>query len=651
MIIRSAAFILLSLILYITSYAQPAGDALTVFTVARKPVTADEFIYLYKKNHQNKPDEFTTEKIEEYLNLFINFKLKVTEAQKRGIDTTQAFRNEFNTYKEELRKPYLPDSRLLDSLVRLTYDRMKEEISASHILINVAPDAQEADTLKAYNKILELRERALKGESFEALAETNSNDPSSKVNKGNLGYFTALQMVYPFETAAYSTKKGDVSMPVRTNFGYHIIKVNDRRPAQGEVEVSHIMVRTGENKDNEQSKEAIFQIYEQLRKGVDWNDLVKEKSEDPASKDQGGRLRPFGVGVMGAVPEFEKAAFELKEPGDFSDPFQTQFGWHIVKLERKIPLPSFEEMSASLKGRVSRDERVQVSKQALYEKIRKEYGYLENTSTKTSVFSLADTTVNNGNWKPAVNRDEILFTLDGKNFSSGDFLDYVQKKQQPNSQNPAGYVEELFNAFVEEQLVAALERKITEQSPDYRWLLKEYYEGILLFDIMEKEVWNKASEDSVGQRKYFDQHAAEYKAGERIKGRIYSSTTKAHIDELKPLLEENDSARIANLVSTYRIKHEQGSFEKEDRIVLDKITWAPGIYSAQNNNLHYIIAVDNIIPPGPKTFDEARPEVISDYQNWLEKKWVEELKKKYPVKINKKGKSFVMKQLVTTGAK
>jgi peptidyl-prolyl cis-trans isomerase SurA len=647
-------FISLTVVLISSHQAKAQQEAMPVFTVAKKPVTTDEFIYLYKKNHQNKKDEFTTEKIQEYLDLFINFKLKVTEAQHRGMDTTQAFKNEFNTYKDELRKPYLPDSKLLDSLVILTYNRMKEEINASHILINVGGDAPPEDTLKAYQKIIDLRNRALNGEDFGALAAANSDDPSARMNKGNLGYFTSMQMVYPFETAAYQTKAGQISMPVRTNFGYHIIKVNDRREARGEVEVAHIMIRTGENKDNAQSKNQIFEIYDQLQKGRNWNELAKEYSEDPASKDNGGRLRPFGVGVMSAVPEFETVAFQLKKEGDFSDPFQTQYGWHIIKLEKKLPLPPFEQMSASLKSKVSRDERVQVSKQALYERVKKEYGYKEDPAIKAKVLMLGDTTLTAGSWHlPAFpNADKtVMVSFGNRSFSVKDFFDYVTKNQKPTTQEPKQYLEQLFNSFVEAQLLNAVEQKILAQSPDYRWLLKEYYEGILLFDIMEKEVWNKASEDSIGQRKYFNDNAKNYKAGERARANIYSATTKQHLDELKSLLDANDSVKVQEMIASYKIKNESGAFEKDDRIVFSKVQWAPGVYFTQNNNLHYLVQIIKLLPPGLKTFEEARPEVISDYQSYLEKKWIEVLKKKYPVKINKKGKAFVVSQLLNTPAK
>ena len=280
--LKRAAFTLSLSLLLLSCLAQTQNPKETVnlFTVNKKPVTVNEFVYLYKKNHQNPQQDFTPEKINEYLDLFVNFKLKVEEAKRRGLDTTKVFLNEFNGYKDELRKPYLPDSKIIDSLTQLTYQRMQEEINASHILVSLKPNPSAEDTAKAYARIAELRDRVLRGEDFSQLAADVSDDPSARQNKGNLGYFTAMQMVYSFETAAYTTKVDEVSQPVRTRFGYHILKVFDRRPSRGEVEVSHIMIRTGGAKDNDQVKNTIFDVHDQLQAGVSWDELCKQYSED-----------------------------------------------------------------------------------------------------------------------------------------------------------------------------------------------------------------------------------------------------------------------------------------------------------------------------------------------------------------------------------
>jgi peptidyl-prolyl cis-trans isomerase SurA len=622
------------------------SSSTTLFLVNKKPVTVDEFLYLYRKNHQDLNKDYTAEKIEEYLRLYTNFKLKVEEARRRGMDTTQAFRKEFNQYKDELRKPYLPGNKLTDSLVQMTYKRMQEEVRASHILVSLSTDASPADTLKAFNRIMDIRSKVLGGEDFAKAAAQYSEDPSAKSNNGDLGYFTAMQMVYPFETAAFTTQVGQISTPVKTKFGYHILKVIDRRPARGEVEVSHIMLRTGEEKSVEEAKNKIFDIYNELQAGAKWEDLCRQYSEDPSSKENGGRLRPFGTGVMGNVPEFERVAFELEKPGEISDPVQTQYGWHILRLERKIPMGSFAEVSANLKNRVARDERSQVSRQALQVKLRRDLGLSESIEVKNSLLNLADSTLKNGDWKPALRKkNDVLFRLGEKTVGVNDFLVYAEQNQQPNSQEPKRYLEQLYQNFIDEQVMNIQEEKIIKNNPEYRFLLNEYYEGILLFEIMEKEVWNKASEDSVGQRRYFEENRQKYVAGERVKATFYSSASRDNISQLRSILDEGDSKKIQEHIARHKIKAESGYYQKEDKAVLKQVKWEEGIHPGENNGMYYLASIKQVLPAGQMSFEEARPALISDYQNHLEEIWVKELRKKYPVKVNEKGRSLIFKQL------
>lgn len=621
----------------------------TLFTVGEEPVSANEFEYLYKKNHQDKA-EYTSQKIDEYLKLYINFKLKVREARSRGIDTTAAFLKEYETYKEELKKPYLPEGKLIDSLVKVTYQRLQEEVRASHILISLKADATPADTLLAFNKALDIKAKALAGEDFGSLAALYSEEPMAKSTKGDLGYFTALQMVYPFENAAYLAKKGEIIGPVRTRFGYHILNVADRKPSRGEVEVSHIMIRTGNEHDATKARNLIFEIDDQLKGGVNWNDLCRQYSEDPATKNSGGKLRPFGVGAMASVPAFDKAAFSLQNPGDLSDPVQTQYGWHIIRLERKIPLPSFEELAPNLKSRIARDERAQVSRLALMKKLKKDFSFAENQEIKTKVFALADTFLTKGRWNwtaqstTALN-DKTLFTLKSKSVSALSFLTYVKQNQGTTNLHPSGYMEQLYNAFVEREINHMLETKIIQEHPDFEMLLKEYYEGILLFDIMEKEVWQKASDDSAGQQNFFNTRLEKYSAGERVNATIYALKSPQTGTLLKGAIERNDSTTIRELIQSKAARSEEGIFQKDDRQVLSVVEWSPGLYAAENNGMYYLVQIKEMVPPGNLKFDEARAMVISDYQDHLEKEWISQLNKKYPVKINEKARKYVVEKL------
>jgi peptidyl-prolyl cis-trans isomerase SurA len=619
--------------------------SLPLFTVGKTTLSTDEFLYTYRKNHQNNADGFTEKNVNEYLDLLVIFKLKVAEARARGLDTTAKFNTEFKTYREELKKPYRTEPDALDKLTKETYQHLTEEVKVAHILINLKPDALPADTLAAYQKISNLKKRIEAGESFEKLANEFSEDPSAKYNNGDLGYFTALQMVYPFEEASYKTPVGQLSI-VRTQFGYHLIKVKDKKAARGEVEVSHILLRTGTAND-EKVKGTIFSIYDQLKGGRSWDEVCKEYSEDTNTKDAGGRLRPFGVGALPSVPEFEVVAFSLQNAGEISDPFQSGLGWHIIRLEKKIPLPPYKEMEASLKRRVGRDERLQLSQQTLKEKRKKEYGFVEEKSIKQSVFTLSDSSLIRGTWRNNVDQvlaGQKLFSVYGSSFTVRDFLSHVLTNQKISNLSPSAYMNQLYESFVEEKILAAEEEKLKRENPDFKNLLTEYYEGILLFEIMEQEVWNKASIDSTGQRNYYERNKDKYNAGDRVEARIFTAQDKSLIDEIKTKISKGDTLKDADLRKFKSIQNFR-AYEKQDSKIVDKISWSTGLHETEADGLFYIVEIKRLIPPGVKTFEEARSQVISDYQDYLEKNWVADLRKKYPVKINKKGKKFVLAEL------
>ncbi|MBN8652399.1 MAG: peptidylprolyl isomerase [Cytophagales bacterium] len=616
-----------------------------LFTAGGAGVSTDEFTYTYRKNHQNNPQDFTEEKVNEYLQLFINFKLKVAEARFRGLDTTAKFNTEFKTYREELKKPYRAEEDALEKLVQQTYPRLTEEVRAAHILISVNEEATPADTLAAYQKTADLRKRIVAGEDFEKLAREFSQDPSGKVNGGDLGYFTALQMVGPFEEAAFSTPVGNISSIVRTRFGYHIIKVKDRKPSRGEVEVSHILLRAGGDEGALRSK--AFSVHDQLRGGRSWDEVCKEFSDDKNTSEQGGRLRPFGVGALASVPEFEAMAFSMQQPGEISDPFQSALGWHIIRFERKIPLPSLKEMDASLRRRLGRDERVQQSQQAQKTARRKKFQFVEQHETLEKILAKADSSLTKANWtyKPegALGAQQ-LFSVSNNPYTVNQFVSFVQKNQKATRLAPRAYAQQLYDEWTEEKIQTAEEEKLKQENPDFKNLLTEYYEGILLFEIMEKEVWNKASEDTVGQKKFYETNTNKYQAGDRVEARYFATNDKKIISETLAKINKGDTLSAADLRKFKSVQNFR-TYEKKDSKVIDQVTWVSGLHEADVDGLHYLVEIKRLVPPGAKEFIEARAQVISDYQDELEKQWVAGLRQKYPVKINKKGKKAVVAEL------
>jgi peptidyl-prolyl cis-trans isomerase SurA len=640
---------LLLLIVCVSGFSQnrkkETENSPLVFKVNKQPVFADEFIYLYKKNH-TKPQDFKEAKINEYLQLLINFKLKIEEAKSRGMDTTKSFVKEFSGYKEELKKPYQVGGDELDRLTKQAYERLKEEVKASHILVNVAVDASPEDTTKAFQKIAAIRQRLINGEDFEKLASDLSEDPSAKSNAGDLGYFTTMQMVFPFENAAYNLKRFEVSNPVRSRFGYHLIKLNDRKSARGEVEISHILLRSENNDSKIKSK--IFEIYDQLKAGKSWEELCLEFSEDANTKNVGGRLRPFGIGALASVPEFEQMAFAMQKEGEISDPFQSNIGWHIIRLEKKIPLPPYKDVEVSLKKKVARDERMQISKQAMMIKKRKDFALTENPETKNLLLPLADSSIIKGKWGfsgDAPSLSSPVFSLQGTVTTLGDFVKYAKSHQTISSLSPKARLTELYESFVEEKINQLEDKKIYSENPDYRNLLVEYKEGIILFEIMEKEVWNKASKDSVGQRNYYNLHREKYKAGDRLEAQVFAALEKKQLDELQKKISAGDTVRKSDL-KKFKSVMSVKAYEKGESKVIDRISWVTGLQETQIDNVFYLVDVKRLVPPGYKTFEEARASVISEYQDFLEKTWLETLKKKYKVELANKGSRYVIEKLV-----
>ncbi|UOQ72391.1 peptidylprolyl isomerase [Hymenobacter cellulosilyticus] len=517
----------------VTTAKQPVIE-----TLGTHEVPAGEFAYVYRKNNGTAPEFGTRPSVQEYLDLYTNFKLKVLEAEQRGLDTTQAFKRELEGYKQQLAQPYLTEKSVTDQLVREAYDRMSKEVNASHILIRMAPDAAPADTLAAYNKIMALRQRVTGGEDFNKVAAETSEDPSARDNGGKLGYFTAMQMVYPFESAAYRTKVGEVSQPVRTRFGYHIIKVNDVRQAQGEIKVAHLMIRAtpGMPKaDSVTAKKKIDELSSRLQRKEPWDKLVAQFSEDAGSAANGGELPPFGTGRM--IPSFEEAAFRLQNPGDLSAPVQTPYGWHIIKLIEKQPVPKFEDMEASLKSKVSKDSRSELNRAAFLKRIRTENQFTENKAGKDFVFAKADTSLVNGRFKytapaaPAkasktVGDNSPLFTIKGKPYLVKDFLSYAQQNQRAKKgAEPRFAMQQLYDQYVDQSLTDFEKANLETKYEDYRMLVKEYRDGILLFQLMDEKVWSKAIEDSVGLQKFFAENQSKYQWEPRVQGTVISAAT------------------------------------------------------------------------------------------------------------------------------
>lgn len=522
--------------------ASPHSSAEPVlFTIQEEPTPLKEFLYVYNKNNFARDSVDLGEDFAQYLELYINFKLKVKEAKDAGLHQQEAFLQELEGYRKELAKPYLREKSVSEQLISEAYERLGTEINASHILIGLEADAQASDTLAAWNKIMEIRRQALQGEDFQQLARQHSQDPSAAMNGGQLGYFTALQMVYPFENAAYQTPVGSVSSPVRTSYGYHILKIHDARPSQGKIKVAHIMLRTPEKASEEEvgrAKEKIEEIYKRLQDGGDWDELVSQFSEDRYNKNNGGALEWFATGNM--VPSFEEAAFALSEKGQISKPVRTPYGWHIVRLLDREHLPPLEEMRTELADRVSRDSRAQLHEDALLKRLRRENNLVQNQENIDYLLQKANPSLLSGRWDFKADSAETamdLFLINEEPYTVGAFQQWIsrQGKEAANT-SPEKYLEQLYQQWQKESLLAYEEAHLAEKYDDFRLLLQEYHDGILLFQLMDEKVWTKALEDTTGLKAWFRDHQDLYQWQERLRGSLLSAASSQVLDQVEDAL-------------------------------------------------------------------------------------------------------------------
>ena len=615
------------------------SNAQNVLTIAGKNISLEEFKGVFYKNNHN--TAITKEYLEDYMNLFINFKLKVREAEELGLDTNSSFITELEGYRKQLAKPYLKNNEFDSLMLTESYERMQKDINASHILITVDEKATDKDEKAAYNKALEIRKSIIDGKvSFSEAAKNNSDDKSAASNGGNLGYFTAFMMVYDFETAAYATAIGEISMPIKTKYGYHLIQVNNKRDAVGQVKVAHIMFKTGQGADENKINEAqdkVNKAMELLKNGEDFADVAERFSEDRSTAVKGGSLPGFGVGKM--VPEFESIAFSLNKIGDISAPFLTDFGWHIVKLIEKTPIAEFSEMESDLKRMIEKDSRGELSQKALYEKLNNSYKVSKKVTEYNTFKKAAALKVAEGNFVVSSVNNALLLTFDGATFSVNDFAEYILKNQSLGSD-----IDQMYIDFVNEQLLAYEDSKLEEKYPEYKALLKEYREGILLFDLTNKKVWTKAVEDTIGLQAFFGANQSSYNWPDRVDATIYTCINYATAVKVKRNIYKKNRGKITdaeilkeiNTNAPLSLQINTKKFVKGENEYLDNIVWKAGLAKdiVLKDKSYILIDIHQVLPSGVKELNETRGKVISDYQNALEIEWLANLKSKYSVKIN-----------------
>ncbi|MEI6412403.1 MAG: peptidylprolyl isomerase [Bacteroidota bacterium] len=624
------------------------GNDPVLFTVQSIPVHVSEFNYIYNKNNQDKAD-YSEKSLRDYLDLYVKFKLKVQKARDMKLDTLSSLRSELDGYRRQLAKSYLEDKEVTDKLIRETFDRMQQDVDISHIFITCDKNAKPADTLRAYNRALNLFKMINGGKAFDQVAADSSEDKSAKENRGNLGYITAMlpDGYYAVEKAIYNGKPGSVVGPIRSSAGYHIVRVNGFRPARGEMEVAQILIRKDEkNGKNASQKMRVDSAYQALKAGGKWDDVCAKYSEDKATAGKGGYIGFFGINRY--QRNFEDAAFALEKDGDYTAPIETTIGWHIVKRVSRRPVGAFDVIKRGLSERVKRDSRSEIAKQSMIARIKKDGSFQEYSDALANWSAKqVDTIFHTFKWKPDPAKPQDVLMRFGKDkaFTVTDFEEYCGRAGRDRMRGTGLPVSEtiakLYKAWSDEVSLSFEESQLDHKYPEFHALMREYEDGILLFEALKINVWDKANTDSIGLDQYFKANLSQkYKWDERARVSLYTlkSDDPELLKKVRDLSEKKPSAAVlkkinkkADLVTVIEKTYEKGKLKDLNDL------WKAGAMSEGKTDAGTKTAtftkVEEIIPPTAKTLSEARGYAVADYQDYLEKKWVEELGKAYPVKV------------------
>ena len=611
------------------------SDTDSLLTISDQAVLADEFVRVYNKN-LNLVQDASQKDLDSYLELFINYKLKLVEAKALDYDKDPTYLKEFNSYKNQLTDAYLTDKKVTDALVREAYERTTIEVKAQHILILL--DEVETDTLEAYSKIEKLRERFI-NEDFESLRKELHNGKSIFVE--DLGYFSAFKMVYNFESAAYTTKIGEVSRPFRTRFGFHVVKVLDKRKSRGQVEVAHIMITNKQKDSTLVPKDRIQELHRLLLQGEDFSELAKQFSDDKSSSNLGGKLKPFKSGQINSEI-FENTAFGLTNKEDLSQPIQTKFGWHILKLIDRKPVESFETIKPELENQVGKDSRSQLVKAKMLEQLLADYQLSNQNSNVAKIESnLSFDSIQNV-WKFSDNFEatQPFLTIQNTSHTAQDFLEFLNKNQRAVKKEwPVSViVKKQYASFLEQSVFQYKRDNLENENQEFANILNEYREGLLLFELMQDKIWDGAKNDSIGLQTFYNDNKANYVWPDRIEGSVARSSDSKYTKKVLKYWRKNSSNNeIAEVLNKTKqnVIFSNGEFEIGHPALPKGLEYKAGLSKViQENSNYFVVNVTALKPSKQKSFEEAKGQLISDYQTELELNWIQELRSKYSVKVN-----------------
>ena len=625
--------------------AQEKKDVLVV--VGTISIDKEEFLQLMAKERETEgpANSLTRKEFEENFESFLTYKLKVIEAESIKLDQLEEFNLEFSSIKESLIAPYLIKNSIEEGEVKKVYARLQEIVRAKHILFQFPPNPKKEDSIAVLQLALKVKAELENGGDFGALATNYSDDPSAKINKGDLGYFTGLQMVQQFEEAAYTLPVGSISDPILTDFGYHIIQVSGRQANPGEVQVSHILVRfDSENPSQEENaRRKISDIYAEIQKeNTIWEEIVQAYSEDLATKSGGGMLPWFGVGTM--IPEFEIAGFSLTEVGEVSPPIKTPYGYHILRLEGKRELQPYEELEQSIRSKILRNSKTGMIQSQVIAIQKSRYGFQENEVGISTVAGTVNATdiISFGTAIQEKNLGSTeLFKANNSSYTVGDLVNFMQSREV-TPKGIGNFFELWLAKFIEVTLAKTEEADLEKNNKAFQMLLKEYRDGILLFSLTNQEVWQKGLNDTVGQQAFFEKNSQNYQWKSRVQAYLAKVNDASKLEIARKFLQNKgfDTTSFAAFEADYRSNYpdayatESGTFEYESHPILSKVDLTKPYQELVIDGISYVLVLGKIYPPGPRKFEEARGMIIRDYQKFLDQSLTQRLKEKYPIQIN-----------------
>jgi peptidyl-prolyl cis-trans isomerase SurA len=633
-------FLIVSLVSFACSvYCQ------ALFTYGSYAVSKDEFLKAYNKNKTAAVSR--DQAIKDYLDLYIKFKLKVQAAKDIHLDTLPSLQSDLQNFRSQIEESYLKDEQQVNALVDEAFNRSRKDIHTQHFYVSINEKMAPADTLKLYQAINETYEELKKGGTDYEGILSEIKEKIAQVHGNDMGFITVFTLPYEFENIVYSLKPGQVSKPYRSKKGWHIFKNEDERPAVGKIKAAQILfaVPEGNIVMRDRAKQLADSVYTALKAGGDFGSMAKLYSNDKMTYMGGGVMPEFGVAKYDG--SFERVAFSLKKDSDISQPFQTEFGYHIIKRISRSPIPENKDDETymyNLRQDVMKDSRIEIAREIFVKEVLAKISYKKNTLVNekdlwkiTDTFAISNKKISSGN----VNEKTILFSFDNEKVKAGDWMQYARNVKNTYAAHAEQPYPDLLKNYVS---IAALEnyrKRLQNFNNDFRYQLEEFKEGNMLFEVMERKVWAKASADSVGLRQYYDEHKTSYTWNASVDAVLFSCSNATVAKDAAQKIADGKNWKDLTNENSAQIQADSGRYELSQVPASDKTGFKPGLITEPVINGGDGTAVFSLIIrlyPGnqQRSFEDARGLVINDYQNFMEKKWIEELRKRYPVKVNDK---------------